>query len=511
MTLTAHGAALQGLGEGRGDSMRIFIAGLGTETNTFAPLLTGAAAFEEGGVFRGDTSAACEGLDGVVARQWRSLAESSDADFCEGLFARAQPSGPAVQAVYEGLRDEIVDGAPPDADVILLHLHGAMVSTECLDCEGDVLARLRRRFPDAVIGALLDPHCHMTDEMLSAADALVLLKHYPHTDYKERAAELLDICLRAANGEIRPVTSVFDCRMVGFYPTEAPVMSEIVAQLTQCEDRAGVLSAAIIHGFPWGDTPETGTRTLVITDGNAELGQSIAEEIGRNLYAAREELLPSYPNLDEALKEAQEKEGRIVLADVADNAGGGAPGDNVSLLRAMLDREMTNAAVGCFWDPVAVAFCADAGVGATLRLRLGGKCGVSSGEPLDLDVRVRAVKADHDQTKLAGSRYPFGASAWVEAGGIDVVITSIRSQTFAPDAFTGLGIDLATKRFIAVKSSQHFYEAFKPIADKTIFVATPGALQLDFATLPYKHKRDLDYFPRVPDPLGHQSISIRSK
>lgn len=482
--------------------MRIFIAGLGTETNTFAPILTGAAAFEEGGIFHGDASTACQGLDGVVARQWRSLAESSDVGFSEGLFARAQPSGPVVQTVYEGLRDEIVDGAPRDVDVILLHLHGAMVSTECLDCEGDVLARLRRRFPDAVIGALLDPHCHMTDEMLSAADALVLLKHYPHTDYRERAAELFEICLRASRGEIRPVTAVFDCRMVGFYPTEVPPMSGIVGRLADYENREGILSAAIVHGFPWGDTPETGTKTLVITDRDAEIGESVAEEIGRNLYAARRELLASYPNLDEALEEALVTEGRIVLADVADNAGGGAPGDNVSLLRAMLDRKMTTAAVGCFWDPVAVGFCADAGLGATLRLRLGGKCGVSSGEPLDLDVRVRAVKADHDQTKLAGSRYPFGKSVWVEAGGIDIVITSIRSQTFAPDAFTGLGIDLDTKRFIAVKSSQHFYEAFKPMADKTIFVATPGALQLDFANLSYKHKRDLDYFPRVPDPLG---------
>jgi len=485
--------------------MRVFIAGLGTETNTFAPILTGMNAFQEGGLYRGDASRSCDGLDGIVARTWRRLADDAAFSVREGLFARAQPSGPTIQAAYEDLRDEIVAGAVSEggADIVLLHLHGAMVATACLDCEGDLLSALRRALPGAVIGAVLDPHCHLTPAMREAADALVLLKEYPHTDYQERAEDLFRICAQAAARTIRPVMSVFDCRMVGFYPTGEGPMAECVAHLRRLEKQPRVLSASIVHGFPWGDTPDTGAKVLVLTDGDADLGARLAQEAGDAFYRRRAALQPRYPGIEAALDEAAAASGRIVLADTADNAGGGAPSDNTALLAALLARpEIRPAAIGCFWDPQAVAFCADAGLGARFNLRLGGKCGPASGAPLDLPVTVKAICEDHSQTKLAGSRQRFGPSVWLESDGVDIVVTSLRSQTFAPDAFEGLGISLADARVIAVKSSRHFHANFKDLASKTIYVATPGALQMDFAAIPFERKSDLAYFPRVADPLS---------
>jgi microcystin degradation protein MlrC len=192
----------------------------------------------------------------------------------------------------------------------------------------------------------------------------------------------------------------------------------------------------------------------------------------------------------------------VVIADTADNAGGGAPGDNTSLLRAMLDRGIRSAALGAIWDPIAAVACADAGVGATLRLRLGGKSGAASADPLDVDATVRAVRDAHDQAGLGTSRAAMGLSVWVEVGGIDVVVNSIRTQVFAPDAFTGLGIQLDGKKIVAVKSSQHFQTGFAPIAAKVIRAATLGAIQMDFAALPYLKKTDLNFYPRVDDPLA---------
>jgi microcystin degradation protein MlrC len=192
----------------------------------------------------------------------------------------------------------------------------------------------------------------------------------------------------------------------------------------------------------------------------------------------------------------------VVLADTADNAGGGAPGDNTALLRAMLERRTDQAALGAIWDPIAALACADAGVGATLRLRLGGKCGPASGDPLDVTAVVHGIAEDFRQSGLGTSKTRMGLTVWLRIDGIDVVVNSIRTQVFSPDAFTGLGIDLGDKRIVAVKSSQHFQGGFAPIAAQIIRVATPGAIQMDFANLAYAKKRDLNYHPRVADPLA---------
>jgi len=486
--------------------MRIFVGGIATETNTFAPWPTGLRGFEEGGLFRGDSATKEPGSEtDLLVRHWRDLATADGHSLVEGLFAIAQPSGPTLRAVYEGFRDELVADLQRQGpfDIVLLFLHGAMVAFGYDDCEGDIIAHVREAVgPGASIGVELDPHCHLTPLMLARADAIVLMKEYPHTDYLERATELYGICLGRAQGRLRPVMAAFDCRMIGFYPTTAGPMAALVQRLRAVEQRPSVLSASIVHGFPWGDTPDAGTKTLVITDGDHDLAADVAREIGLALYAERDALLPRFPDIEAGLDEAGRTPGRVVVADTADNAGGGAPGDNVQLLKAMLRRGLRDAALGSIWDPLAVQACAEAGIGAQFRLRLGGKCGAASGEPLDLEITVRGIREQHTQAGFGSSRVPMGLSVWIEAAGIDVVVNSIRTQTFAPDAFTGLGIELDSKRLIAVKSSWHFQAHFAPIASRIIPLATPGAIQMDFVGIDYRKRRDLSFFPRVADPLG---------
>ena len=485
--------------------MGIFTAGISTETNTFAPWPTGLRGFEEGGLFRGNASTGGEGASNLVARLYRDLASQDGHEFVEGLFTLAQPSGLTLQGVWEGLRDEIVEDVKKQGpfDVILLLLHGAMVATACDDCEADLVARLREVCgSNTVIGVELDPHCHLSHALVDGTDAVILMKEYPHDDYLDRARALYALSLAKALGKQRPVSALFDCRMIGFYPTTAEPMASLLRQLREAEQRPGVLSVSFVHGFPWGDTAETGSKMLVIADGDSALAARTAEELGRLIYAQREALLPRMPGIEEALDQAVATPGRVVLADTADNAGGGAPSDNVSVLRAMLARGMRQAVLGAVWDPMSAQACAEAGVGARFALRLGGKCGVVSGDPLDVMVTVRAVREQHDQQGLGSARQPMGLSVWLDCGGIDVVVNSIRTQVFAPDAFTGLGIPLEEKRLIVVKSSHHFHAKFAPIADRIIAVATPGAIQMNFAEIDYRKRRNLNFFPRVSDPLA---------
>ena len=182
--------------------------------------------------------------------------------------------------------------------------------------------------------------------------------------------------------------------------------------------------------------------------------------------------------------------GLVVLADTADNPGGGAACDSTFVLRALLQRGVRDAALGMIWDPQAVAIATSAGVSARLPLRVGGKVGPMSGEPLDLDVEVLACRSDASQGGLVpGSRDSLGAAVALRVQGVDVVLNSIRQQTFSPDCFTEMGIDLKSKRLVVVKSTQHFRAGFDPLVVKAVYADTPGSLRMNLRELPYRHLR----------------------
>jgi len=483
--------------------MKLFIAGLSTETNSFSPMPTGVASFEEGSIHHGDATRDKPMYWTAPLHIWREKAEAKGWHVIESLSAHAQPGGLTVKSVYEGFRDEIVAEltAAGGADVILLALHGAMIADGYDDCEGDLIAHCRAVSPDAVIGGLLDPHSNLTDTMMSEASLLVAFKEYPHVDVPERAADLFRLAAGTAEGKITPVMRDWDCRMIIAMPTTKPPMRGFVDDMLAAEGQGDLLSLSLIHGFPWSDHPRTGSRAVAICDGSAEQAEQQAETLGRRIFALRHELHRVPPDIDTALDMAQAApEGPVVLADMSDNAGGGAPSDATFLLRAMIERGMTGVATGLFWDPIAVRICKEAGEGATLNLRMGGKCGPMSGDPLDLVVTVRKVASGLTQ-RFGTLPAPMGDVVWIETRGIDIVLNDLRSQTFHPEAFEQLGIDLGQRRYVCVKSSNHYEAGFNPIAAQVIGVATPGSITPDFANIPYKH-RAKTYFPVVEDPFA---------
>ena len=178
-----------------------------------------------------------------------------------------------------------------------------------------------------------------------------------------------------------------------------------------------------------------------------------------------------------------------MLADGADNPGGGASGDSTFILRRMLERGIGNACIGPLWDPIAARIAFDAGVGAQLMMRIGGKIGPLSGDPLDLLCTVKALLPEMKMTGLGGTPLAMGDSALVETGGIEIVLITLRNQAMGTDLFTQLGCNLASKKIIVVKSSQHFYASFSKLAQHVIYVGAPGAVTLDLNTLPYKKIR----------------------
>lgn len=470
---------------------RLFIAALCTETNSFAPFPTGWSAFEENGI---DRAGSASDPNAPLAI-FRKVGEAEGFVVTESISTFAQPGGRTVGQVYAGLRDMILAdlAAAGGADMVLLQLHGAMMAEGEDDCEGDILTRIRTMAPGAVIGAVLDCHCHLTPRMVRAADCLIAVKEYPHIDFAYRAQELCAICARTFRGELRPVPALVETGMIGIYPTFAGPMRAIVNELMEIETRPGILSMTIAHGFPWGDTADTGTRVLAYADGEADAAEAAASEVAESLIGAREALRPDYPDIAASLDRAAALKGPVVLADHADNPGGGAPGDSTFFLRAVIERGLERVAIASFHDPAVVRIAADAGVGARIAIRLGGKTGPTSGDPLDLDVEVIAVA--HDLAQMAiDVPYSMGPSAWLRHAGIDIVVCSKRAGIFATSIFEDLGIRLAERHLVIVKSSSHHEAAYNPIARHTWKVATPGALDLDFTRLPYA-RRARDFYP----------------
>ncbi|TMV08313.1 M81 family metallopeptidase [Arenibacterium halophilum] len=491
---------------------RLFIGGIATETNTFSTVPTTLRDFEKGNLFYGDATRSEPQHFTAPLHLWRSQAERDGFDVVEGLLAAAQPGGTTLAAVWERLLSRLVQDVVQAGrlDVILLNLHGAMVADGEFDCEGALLAAIRDICPGAIIGCELDLHCHLTDRMMQNADLIVPYKEYPHTDIVARAEDLWRLALATHRQEINPTMAMADCHMVSTWHTTTPPLSDVIQDLHRMESDGTVLSASFCHGFDFGDTPDMGAKTLVITNDDPASAELAAQALAQRVWAIREATRITRLDQTEAVAQAMATQGGpVVIADTADNPGIGAGADSTYLLTALIDAQAKGAIVGLMYDPMACEICFDAGAGAGLTLRIGGKFWPRSGPPVDLDVRVMSLTPDHVQTAVSGQKMRCGNVAVVETtGGVRIALTDLRVQTFNPDAFTGLGLDLTTAPVIVVKSTQHFYAGFAQVASHIIYCETPTAIIYTGPDNPFRH-RDGDYWPLVDVPSAWQGAEAQ--
>jgi microcystin degradation protein MlrC len=483
--------------------MRVFSAALATETNTFAPMPTGLSSFHERAYYPAGEHPDAMQMHGGPLWAAREIGRARGWTLIEGLVAAAVPNGTVTRAAYEGLRDQLLADlrAALPVDMVLLGLHGAMIADGYDDCEGDLLVRVREMVgPNTIVGGTLDPHSHLSVAMVDNADLLICWKEYPHTDILERARELVTLCTALAEKRLRLRVSVVDTGMIGTLHTTQEPAKSFIDRVRAIEGSEGILSVSIVHGFPRGDTPDMGTKVLVYSDASADSeglqGRTVAQRLATELFDLREQLVEPLLGIDEALDAALATTGTVVLGDGSDNPGGGAPGDSTYILRRIIERGIADACLGPLWDPVPVRIAFDAGVGARLALRIGGKIGPLSGDPVDAVWRVKALARDMVMTGLAGTPAKLGDCALVACDGIKVVLTTYRCQAFGLDLFTQLGCDPAARKLVVVKSSQHFRAAYAPIATRIILVDAPGVATKDITTLPFhKIKRPKWPFP----------------
>jgi microcystin degradation protein MlrC len=490
--------------------MRIFAAGIATETNMFSPIPTGLEDFfVQSGLDAARGHVLYPGLDLSVT--WGRLSAAGGHEFTFSLNAWAEPSGLTLASAYESLRDQLLTDlrAAMPVDVVLLMLHGAMVAHGYDDCEEDLIGNVRRIVgPDAAIGVELDLHCHLTEVKIAAADIVITYKEYPHVDINDRARELFDLSVAIRRGEIRPTMAVFDCRMCGLYPTSRDPMRGFVDDMRRAERLPGVLSISFAHSFHFADLPHVGAKVLAVTNDDAALAKELAAQFGVRAYRLRKEIgvdVLSLP-MEEAFARASASSATpVVIADQSDNTGAGAPGDATFALRWVLDHDVPDVAMAIFYDPELVRIAKKAGRGARLPVRLGGKLGPSSGDPVDMEVTVLAVLEDymHVRPQRFGEAmsFPVGDIVALRCGTTDIVVGSKRCQCFCPSIFRDLGIDPQRKRLLIPKSTQHFYGAFAPVASQVIYMAGPGAVPPNPRQLSYRRLDTKRLYPWNENPL----------
>ena len=208
--------------------------------------------------------------------------------------------------------------------------------------------------------------------------------------------------------------AAWNCRLNIFMPTTREPMAGFVRGMREAERQDGVLSVSLVHGFPHGDVPDCGARTLVITDNDPDAAARLAEQLGPRAVGVTQRSDGSLHDhrCGAWMRPWPKADGPIVIGDVSDNAGGGAPSDATFFLRRLLERGVRGAVVATIWDPIAVRFCMEAGEGSKIRLRVGGKCGPESGDPLDLPVTVERIVKEARQT-LFGFQVTMGEAVWV--------------------------------------------------------------------------------------------------
>lgn len=475
--------------------MRIAVAGFLHESNTFSPILADRAAFVAQGLAFGED----------VRREWSAAHHEVGGFLTSGgelgydavplVAAWATPSGPVVQEVFDEVVDAIIAGLKRERpDGLLLGLHGAMVTTRVLDADAEVIARIvqavGRDFPLAVT---FDLHGNLSPRLPELCDIAVAYRTNPHVDQRECGTRAARLLVRRIRGEINPRLAIARPPLIVNIMKQDSSREPFAGFLKRAralEDTPGVYAASFLPGFAYADVPQMGPSVIVVGDDP----RPHAEALGEAIWQAREQFDAKLPEAAEAVRQAMaEPRTPVVLVETGDNVGGGSAGDSTFVLAELLRQGATGWVV-MLYAPDEARQCIQAGLGAEVRLLVGGKVDRFHGDPVPLAGRVALL---HDgtytetQVRHGGKRLNhMGPTALVEVpGGSYLALTTLRHPPFSLGALTCLGIEPARQRILVVKAAIAYKAAYAPVAGCVIEADTPGRTAINPTRFEYRHVR----------------------
>jgi microcystin degradation protein MlrC len=481
--------------------MKLVIAQMKHETNTFSPVPTRLARFARGGdtPLEGEAIRAAFQGTGTAIGAFLELADRAGAQVALPVAGDAAPSGPVTTDAYEWMATRILDAVAKGCDAVLLDLHGAMVTETHDDGEGELLARIRKIAPKVPIGVALDMHCNLFPAMAELATVIAGYQTYPHVDMHGTGLRAGLPILAMLEGKAKPVM------VIGHRPMLPHVMRQSsldqpnrdIQARAQAMEKEGVLSATFFVGFPHADIPWAGSSAVVVTDGERDRAKRCCDELLDMAWKGRSQFLYKIEPLERSLTRARQMQGGpVVLLDHYDNCASGGTMDTMTVLGAMLDARLDNAAAFAICDPQAVERIKQAGTGARVTLPLGGKLDMPAlklkGKPREVSGIVKRIvdgRFINDGPMAKGAPGDMGSSAVLDTGRIEIAVISRHTEPYDIASFRALGIDPAKKRYLMLKSRVHWRAGLGGLAKAVVECAGTGVCTSDYGTLNFRRVR----------------------
>ena len=486
--------------------MRVVIATMSHETNTFSPVITDLDRFSGGrpAPLAGDEAIRTYTGTASCPGGYLQAAAEFDAEVVVPIIAGAPPSGPVENDAYEYIVERIVAAAAEGPDAILLDLHGAMVTRTFEDGEGELLRRIRSVAPDVPIAVALDMHANLYPDMVDLATVVSGYHTYPHIDMDETALKAGRLTLAALTGQCTPTMAWGN----------APMLPHVMRQGTDdhpnkaLQERAremeadGALSVSVFTGFPHADIHNAGLSVVVVTDDDPGLAERYRDELLDSAWSERQTFVYQVEPLSEsltrarALAEDETTDGPVLLLDHYDNTASGGTMDTTEVLAEVLSAGLEDVAMFGIYDPDAVAELAAAGVGAEVTVSLGGKLPMPAlaeqSKPLTVTGRVRLLSEGRFPATVAMSRgltMNMGKTAVLRVDGVDIVVISRHIEPFDPGCFRSLGIEPTERRYLMLKSRIHYRVGFMPLVAHVVECAGRGVCTSDYSEVSFENVR----------------------
>jgi microcystin degradation protein MlrC len=457
------------------DNPRIAVLGFAIECNRFSPIST-AEDFETDVDIRGNR----------IVTEGRAAASITLPDL-PGFFtemdrsgpwtpvplrvSQAQPGGPVDGSFFQAFLAEIASGLRSvlPVDGVFVSCHGAALAEGTDDPDGDLFELVRSIVgPDVPVVAVFDLHANVSRRMTDNVSVFVGYLENPHNDIHERgveAAKHLRECLAGAQTAVTMVKVPIVSPPIALLTARGPYADLI--KYGQTKVGGDIMNVSVMAGFAYADSPKNGlTAVVTARNGRREAAAALSLDIAQRAWGMM--ALSDAVTLAGSVGRDRRRK-PIILADVADNPGGGARGNTTYLLRALKAAGARGVIFGVFNDAALAAQAHQLGEGATFTASFNTQETHEFSLPFDCEARV--VKLTDGtyvgrRGVLRNVAADMGPSALLDLDGIQIVVITHRCQCMDPRQFESFGLDIAAARVVVVKSRGHFRggfdEFFKP-------------------------------------------------
>ena len=483
--------------------MRIVIAMMQHETNTFSPVPTPLERFSRGNSrpfpFEDEEVRSAFKGTGTAIGAYIDLAEAERAELIMPIAANAWPSGLVEDAAYTYMTERIFDAVARGCDAILLHLHGAMVTESLEDGEGYFLTKVRELAPSTPIGVALDMHTNLYPAMIENADVIAGYQTYPHIDIYETGIRAGTATIAMAKGIASPTMAWGNRPMLPHVMRQGSDdhPNKEIQELANQMEKDGALAASFFVGFPHADIELAGSSAVVITNNDQVAADSMCKKLLNLAWENRQDFVYTPEPLQNSLDRAKlTREGPVVLLDHYDNAASGGSMDTMDVVKGILEAGMEDVVIFAICDPDAVERMVKIGVGNQITTSLGGNTDMPSikqkGVPLIVTGKVKLISDGHFRNIGAmnrGMMMDMGATVVLDMGKVEIVVVSTQVEPHDLNCFLSLGIDPRLKRYVMLKSRVHWRAGLGDLAKSVIECSGVGVCTSDYSTLNFSKIR----------------------